>query len=310
MEISKRLGIAYKSALNLKRRFQLFCAQQSNKIQQLITDELNQRYNGFNFPVKRDTDLAPYLKPVEHKLSSNKRPVNLTSHHITSNNPVNTGSNQDGLPYTTEEIKPVNIDTMVLFSASQRANKGRSRYRSGCGVSASAYLSDALGGKQIGSIMQTITWKKGPVILRSVPTQRAEHLRPILDSYIPHRVPVFSDEGYKWYVNPNHRMVNHSAKSKDKRYRWARNRYSKNSCHVQCAEGIQSSWKTAMRNYRYFKPAYSQLYAEEWCFLKNLKYFGVDRVIEGGLGVSPDKRAVGSEYMEFEPSTLAHQILL
>jgi len=77
-------------------------------------------------------------------------------------------------------------------------------------------------------------------------------------------------------------MVCHSAKSKEKRYRWARNRFSKNGIHNQCAEGIQSAFKTAMRNYRYFKPVWSQLYATEWSYLKNLKYFGEGLIPDSG----------------------------
>jgi hypothetical protein len=253
-EISKRLGITYKSALLLKRRFQLFCSDQSEKVRALFNHELKEKFNGFNFPIKRDTDLTPYLKVA-------------------------------GDP---EQKTPVNIDTMALFSASQRANKGRARHRHG-GCTASIFLSDTLGGKQVGSLYQTICWKKGPIILKSLPTQRAEHLRPILNGYIPHRIPVFSDEGYKWYVNPNHRTINHSAKSKDKRYRWARNRWSKLGVNVQAAEGQQGSFKTAMRTYRYFKPEYSQLYAEEWTFMKNIKYFGFEAL----LGTTADKINAG-----------------
>jgi len=139
---------------------------------------------------------------------------------------------------------------MALFSASQRANKGRKRHKH-TGLTSSIYLSDKLGGKQIGSLFLTIGVKEGPVFIKSIPTNRAEHLRPLLDQHIPYRTPVFSDEGFKWLSWPNHRMVNHSAKSKEKRYRWARNRWSKNGIHNQVSEGLQSSFKTAMRNYRY-----------------------------------------------------------
>jgi hypothetical protein len=171
-------------------------------------------------------------------------------------------------------VTPVHIDTMALFSASQRANKGRKRHKSR-GLTASIYLSDNIdNGRQIGSLIQTISIKQGPVILRSVPTNRAEHLRPILEKTIPARTPVFSDEQYTWYYNPNHRMINHSAKSKDGRYKFARNRWSKNGVHCQVAEGTQSAVKTAMRNYRYFKPRFSQLYLNEWCLFHNLKYYG------------------------------------
>jgi len=178
---------------------------------------------------------------------------------------------------------------MALFSASQRANKGRKRHKA-TGLTTSIYLSDKLGGTQVGSLFQAITWKNGPVIINSIPTVRREHLQPYLDQYIPYRVPVFSDEGYKWYSNPNHRMICHSAKSKEKRYRWARNRFSKNGIHNQCAEGIQSAFKTAMRNYRYFKPCWSQMYATEWSYLKNLRYFGGDH--SKGVGIRKKKSLI------------------
>ena len=93
-------------------------------------------------------------------------------------------------------------------------------------------------------------------------------------------------------------MVNHSAKSPEKRYRWARNRWSKNGIHSQVAEGNQSVFKTAMHVYRYFRPQYSQLYADEWCLMKNLRYFGIDRIAGAGTGKvdcqDTDEAAVGS----------------
>jgi hypothetical protein len=150
-----------------------------------------------------------------------------------------------------KELSPVHIDIMALFSASQRANKGRKRHKH-TGLTSSIYLSDKLGGKQIGSLFITGGIKNGPVFIKSVPTNRAEHLRPILENYIPYRTPVFSDEQFKWLSWPNHRMVNHSAWSKEKRYRWAWNRWSRLVVKVQCAEGLQSSFKTAMLNYHYF----------------------------------------------------------
>jgi hypothetical protein len=258
-EISKRLGITYKSALNLKRRFQLYCAHQSHRIQQLFTEELKKQFNNFDLPHKRDTDITELIK----------------------------------------DKTPVNIDSMALFSASQRANKGRARYRA-TGLTASIYLSDKIdNGRQVGSLFQSITFKQGPCILKSVPTQQATHIRPILDDYIPHRTVVFSDEGYRWIVNPNHRSVCHSAHSKDKRYKWSRNRWSKNGIHNNVAEGIQGSFKTAMRTYRYFKPEYSDLYATEWTTMKNIKYFGLDRLYEKEMGGKVLNKFVGKKYDKF-----------
>ena len=104
-EIQKKLGIAYNSALLLKRRLQLFSIDLMPKIKSLITNLLNQ-------------------KPI-HNL-----PL------MDSNN-----SKHSILPNDSTPI--VNADTLVLYSASQRANKGRMRHRHG-GQTASIYLSDAL----------------------------------------------------------------------------------------------------------------------------------------------------------------------
>lgn len=175
----------------------------------------------------------------------------------------------------------VNADTLVLFSASQRANKGRKRHKHG-GSTASIYLSDKLGGKQIGTMVHTIATSKGALILDSVPDQKMDTLGPLFLRNIPSTTPVFTDSAYTWLgsVYRNHRMVNHSARSKDSRYRWARNRWSNNGVHVQHAEGNHRVIKQAFSQYGYIRPAYSQLYLDEYCFFKNLKVFGINRLIE------------------------------
>jgi hypothetical protein len=241
-EIHRRLDISYKSALNLKRRFQVFCSDQQEPLKALFRDYLEDTH--YELPPSRKTDLTELLK--------SKR-------------------------------QPVNIDTLALFSASQRTNKGRKRSKHG-GLTASIYMNASLGGRQIGSLYQTIAVKNGPVFLQSVPNQKMDSLLPQLEEHIPTRSPVFSDEGYKWYYNPNHRMVKHSQKSKDKRYRLAKDRWSKNGVHCQTAEGVQGLFKTAMRNYRYFRPKYSQLYANEFSFLKNAGFFGLQKL--GSVSVS------------------------
>lgn len=65
-------------------------------------------------------------------------------------------------------------------------------------------------------------------------------------------------------IYPNHRMVNHSKRSADKRFRYAEN----------------GSIKSAMRAYNYFKPEFSSLYLNEWAFFRNLRYFGIERLAE------------------------------
>ena len=287
-EIQRRLSISSKAALNLKRRHQLFCAQQQDKIKKLFYQELEQRYTGFNFPPDRDTDLMEILKNgiSDNKLKKTARsnsdagsawPDEKDTDNKQAENHCKQGIQSTSIN-STEETRPVNIDTMALFSASQRANKGRKRHKHS-GMTASIYMSDKLGGKQVGSLYQTITWKEGPIIITSVPTNRIEHLKPVIDACVPPRTPVFSDEGYKWLSWVNHRTINHSAKSPDKKYRWARNRWSKNGINSQVAEGSQSSYKCAMKQYRYFRPAYSQLYADEFSFMRNVSYFGIDKII-------------------------------
>ena len=174
------------------------------------------------------------------------------------------------------------VDTMALYSASQRANKGRKRFRNS-GLTASIYLSDKLGGEQIGTLVQTISWKNGPVIYDSIPDNTGQTLRPLLDRYIPRNVPVFTDEGYKFYyrINKNHRMINHSLKSKDKRYRFSRERWSKNGIHCQVAEGHHRNLKwNFTAGYGYIKPKWSQLYLNEYAFWRNVKYYGWDALLD------------------------------
>ncbi|MBL8021377.1 MAG: transposase [Leptospirales bacterium] len=113
-----------------------------------------------------------------------------------------------------------------------------------------------------------------------LPDQKANTLGPIIRESIPLSTPVFTDEGYKWLwgIYRNHRAVNHSLKSKDNRWRFSRQRWCRNGVHNQVAEGLNSSLKSAMTAYRYFRPEYSQLYLSEWAFFKNLKYFGFEKV--------------------------------
>lgn len=259
-EISKRLKIGYKAASLLKRRFQLFCSDQLPKYKDLTYNALNHQFKDFLLPPNEDKDISSKM--------ANK-------------------------PY-------VCVDTAVLYSAGERANKGRKRYNSK-GQTSSIFLSPKLGGKQIGTLVQTIGIKNGPVFFTSVPNQKAETLGPIIKDHIPTSSAVFTDFGYSWLwgVYRNHRSVNHSARSKDNRFRWARNRYSKNGIHSQVAEGNNRLLKTAFAAYGWIKPKYSTLYLNEFSFIKNANVFGLDILVDDGL--SRELLASNRNWLRQEP---------
>ncbi|MBL8021381.1 MAG: transposase, partial [Leptospirales bacterium] len=204
----------------MKRRVQLLASDQMVRVKTLIRNELEKSFKDYRLPPE-GTDLTAIRK---------RKPI-------------------------------VHADTVVLFSASQRANKGRKNYRNR-GLTASIYLQDRLGGKQIGTLVHVMGTEKGWCLLDSVPDQKANTLGPLIRESIPLSTPVFTDEGYKWLwgIYRNHRAVNHSLKSKDNRWRFSRQRWCRNGVHNQVAEGLNSSLKSAMTAYRYFRPEYSQLY--------------------------------------------------
>jgi len=188
-----------------------------------------------------------------------------------------------------KEKSPISIDSMALFSASQRANKGRARYRHG-GMTASIYLSDKLGSHQVGSLFSTICVKNNAAFLTSIPTLKIEYVAPVLTETIPHNSFVCGDMEYKWYVNKNLRLVNHSAKAKSKKGRWSKHRWvTEQGVHNNSAEATQGVFKTYCRNYRYFSAKYSQLYANEFCFLKNIRFYSIKRL----QNTKSQKSAVG-----------------
>jgi len=240
-EIQRRLGVAKNTATLLKRRLQLLASEHLPTLNKLIYRDLQTDLADLTFPREDDRDLTGLIQ--------NK-----------------------SIPQ---------VDTCALYSASQRANKGRKRHKHS-GLTASIYMSDNLGGEQKGILVQTITWKKGPVIYHSIPDNRGETLRPLLDKHIPKNIPVFTDEGYKFYyrINKNHRMINHSLKSKDKRHRFSRERWCKNGIHIQAAEGHNRNLKYNFGSgYGYIKPKWSQLYLNEYAFLRNIKYYGWDALL-------------------------------
>jgi hypothetical protein len=182
-------------------------------------------------------------------------------------------------------VRPVlNMDTVALFSASQRANGGRSRHRH-TGQTASIYLSDKVaeekGKYQIGTLCHTMAIKNGPVILDCIPDQKQRTIQPLL-SFLPSQVPIFTDEGYPWLskYNKNHRAVNHSARAKDKKRNvWGRNRWCKKGVHNQAAEGFQRNLKHSfIAGYSYGTPQFAPLYLNEYAGIKSLKHYGLDTI--------------------------------
>lgn len=73
-------------------------------------------------------------------------------------------------------------------------------------------------------------------------------------------------------------MVNHSKKSRDKRYRYSRDRWCQNGVHNQKSEAFNNSIKTAFRSYTYIRPKFSKLYLNEWAFFRNLRHMDLDRL--------------------------------
>ncbi|PJZ39976.1 hypothetical protein CH370_18810 [Leptospira kmetyi] len=184
------------------------------------------------------------------------------------------------------EGKPVvHADTLALFSASQRANGYRKRFKHK-GQTASIYLTDSVaeekGKYQIGTLCHTLAIKGGPVILSSVPDQKQKSLQPLFD-FLPENVPLFADEGIPWMerYNKNFRSINHSARAKDgKRNVWARNRWSKNGVHNQVSEGNQRIIKYSfLASYSYFKPENSTLYLNEYSALKAIRVYGFEKLV-------------------------------
>ena len=186
--------------------------------------------------------------------------------------------------------KPVvHMDTLALFSATQRANGGRARHRHS-GQTASIYLTEKVaeqrGKFQIGTLVHTIAVKGGPVILDSVPGLRQKQIQPLF-SFLPQQTPTFTDDGYPWLsrYNRNHRAVNHSARAKDKKRNvWARNRWSRGGVHNQVAEGTQRIVKASfLAAYGYFNPKFSQLYLNEYSALKGIRTYGLESLLKAPI---------------------------
>ena len=237
--IQRRLNISYNAARLLKRRVQLLASDQMEGVKRLMREELRTKFKDFQFPRDPDTDLTKY----------------------------------------TEKHSIPQADTVVLYSASQRANKGRKRHRHG-GQTASIFLSDRLGGKQVGTLTHILSWKQGPLVIDSIPDQRMGTIKPVLDEILSPHTPVFTDEGYRFLyrLNRNHRMINHSARSPDRRWQWARDRWSKNGVHSQVAEGNGRLLKQAFSAYGWVSPEYSPLYLNEYSFIKSSSYYSMEEI--------------------------------
>lgn len=180
----------------------------------------------------------------------------------------------------TDLVKDLSIpqaDTVVLYSCGTLANKGRKRYKR-TGQTSSIYMSESLGGKQVGTLVNTLGVKQGPVFYDSIPNSKAETVNPILFKYIPVHNPIFTDMGYS-LPSMNHRTINHSRKSKDKRHRWSRERWSKNGIHNNVAEGNNGILKRSFGSYVWINPKYSTLYLNEFSFLGNLRYFTLEDLL-------------------------------
>jgi hypothetical protein len=236
-EIKNQLGISSTGALNLKRRFQVFCSEQQQKYKELI-----------------HRDLKKLTKIEMPALGEDVRGLNAKHRFPTT-------------------------DTMAVFSASQRVSKGRQRWKAGAkgnGLTSSIYLNSHLGGRQIGSLINTFSIPGRGLILDAIPNQEAGTIGPLIRAYVPRGTPLYSDEGLRWYKreNHNHRMVNHSKKSKLKRYRYAKDRWSVAGVNIQSSEGTHSVLKATLRAYRYIQPRNMPLYLNEFAFLRNVRVYG------------------------------------
>ncbi len=245
-EIRRRVGVSSSTAMLLKRRIQLFTMDLLPRMQRKFYQDNKLMFHDFRFPRDRNTDLTEIVKD-----------------------------------------KPIpQADTVVLYSCSSAANKGRKRFKR-TGQTASIYMSESLGGMQRGTLVNTIGVKKGPVFYDSVPNQKAETINPILGKYIPVHTPLFTDEGYRGYPGMNLRTVNHSRKSPDKRFKWSRNRWSKNGVHCNVAEGNNGKIKQAFSTYRWIDPRFSKLYTGEFSVLGNLRHFGLDDLLPEATARNP-----------------------
>jgi hypothetical protein len=91
-----------------------------------------------------------------------------------------------------EKYRYPQADTVVLYSCSQRANKGRKRYKRK-GQTSSVYRSESLGGEQMGTLVNTFGIRQGPAFFDSISDQKMNTLNPLIRKYMPHNTPIFTD---------------------------------------------------------------------------------------------------------------------
>lgn len=206
-------------------------------------------------------------------------------------NPIELPKGEDLRPLL-ENYPVASADAVVLYSSSIKANKYRSRrFRTG---SSSIYRSNNLGGEQIGTMVHTIGIKGSYTFFRSIPLTKQEYLIDDLDSVVPRELPLFTDEGYKFiWDRKNHRMVNHSKRSKDPRYNMSRERWvTREGVCSNIAEGRNNILKQAFRSYYYVSPKWSQVYLDELSFLGNLRFEkGLARLLFTGSYSGEESRA-------------------
>jgi len=256
--IKRKLGVGSATSTMLKRRLQVFLSDLMPGIKEIMAEEIRKDFPEGFVLPEPGTDIKELVK----------------------------------------DKAVVYSDTLALFSASQRANGYRSRYKHN-GQTSSIYLTDSVakdkGKYQIGTLVHTIAMKRGGVVFTTVPDQKQRSIEPLLD-FLPRDHVHFSDEGFPWLhrIEENYRTINHSGRAKSlTRNVWARERWSKAGVHNQVAEGMQRVLKTSMRNYCYVSPRYGQLYLDEFSALRAMRVYGVERVVGrigdsgGGMSLRP-----------------------
>ena len=254
-QIARRVGVGYSAATRLKRRLQIFAAT-------AVLPRMQER-----FYTEQKLRFAGFKLPKD-------RNADITE--LVKDKPI------------------PQADTVVLYSCRTASNKGRKRFRRK-GQTSSIYMSESLGGMQKGTLAQTVGVKQGPVFYDSIPNQKAETILPVLSKYVPYHSPLFTDEGYRGYRSAGHRMINHSRKSSDKRYKWSRQRWSKNGVHSNVAEGRNGVLKRGFAAYTWINPRHSRLYLGEFSMNANLRHFALKDLIpaegnpEAGVRYQLDK---------------------
>jgi len=254
--IHRLIGGSVNTATLMKRRIQLFLIQFEPAVKRIINEELDKHYGkDFRFPTDVNADLSQIIA---------------------------------GKPILT-------ADTAVVYSHSMRSNGWRKKY--GRGLTASIYLDDKValerGKYQIGTLVNTIILKGGGVVLDSIPDLQLKTVQPLFNFLSNPNTPLFTDEGYRFMqTNLNHRMINHSAKSKDKRYRFSRERWCKGGVNNQASEGFQRGMKhNFIGGYTFFNCKFSILYVKEYATLKSIRAYGLPRLIDA---LEREKREAGA----------------